>query len=172
MELLTGIAIQLVFQAMEEESLLKADRSLTLNQYLKIASRSIGAPIIMAYLVSKIQVKPSIWYSDIIVKFNNEINTLIRLANDYLDIDIDLKRSIKETPQIKAIYFFGSKFQFKRYLFCKYIIHKIHYYCCPIGFQYLKLSSKWQDYYMAIACSESALDWAFKVYVMDRNSCQ
>ncbi len=165
-------AIALVFKAMKDESLLKANQSLNLNQYLKVCSQTIGASIITAYLVSKINVNPSICYSDIIVKFNQEINALIRLANDYLDTDIDLERSLKETPQIKAIYFFRSKSRLKRYLFCRYIVHKLHYYFDLIRFKYLKLSSDWKDYLQAIACSESVLDWAFKVYVIDRNSCQ
>ena len=165
-------AMAVVFQAMKDECLLKANQSLNLNQYLEVGSQSIGAPIIMVYLVSKIQLNPSIWYSNIIVRFNSEINILIRLANDYLDTDIDTKRSIKENPQIKATSFFGSKLQFKIHLICRYVFHKVHYYFYLIRFKYLKLSSDWKHYLQAISCSESVLDWAFKVYVIDRNSCQ
>ncbi|MGK7952041.1 MAG: hypothetical protein AB4368_25470 [Xenococcaceae cyanobacterium] len=35
-----------------------------------------------------------------------------------------------------------------------------------------KLASNWENYWQAIASSESVIDWAFKVYVIDRNSCQ
>ena len=164
--------IALFFKAMKDESLLKAKPSLNLNQYLKVCSQSIGSPIIMAYLVSRIQLNPTIWHSNIIVKFNSEINILIRISNDYLDTDIDIKRSIKEIPQIKATSFFSSKFQLKSYLICSYIVHKLHYYFYLIRFKYLKLSSDWNHYLQAISCSESVLDWAFKVYVIDRNSCQ
>ena len=165
-------AIAVVFEAMKDESLLKANQSLNLNQYLKVSSQSIGAPIIMAYLASKINVATGIWYSATIVKFNNEITALIRLANDYLDTDVDLKRSINENQQIKAIDFFDSQSKFKQYLLGKYIIHKLHYYFYLIRFKYLKLSAKDRDYLQAIACSESVLDWAYKVYVIDHNSCQ
>ena len=165
-------AIAIVFKAMNDESLLKANQSLNLEQYLKVGSQSIGAPIITAYLASQINLDPNIWYSDIIVSFNNQINALIRLANDLLDTDIDSKRSLKEMPQIKALYFFNSKFQLKRYLICRYVIHKLHYYLYLLRFKYLKLSFNAQDYWQAIACSESVLDWAFKVYVIDRTSCQ
>ena len=165
-------AIALFFKAMKDESLLKVNQSLNLERYLKVCSQSIGASIIMAYLVSKINIDPSICYADFIVKFNQEINVLIRLANDYLDPDTDLNRSHQENPQIKAIYFFDNKFQLKRYLISRYVVHKLRYYCAVIRFKYLKLSSHSRDYLQAIACSESVLDWAFKVYVIDRNSCQ
>ncbi len=165
-------AISRIFRAMKDESLLKADRSLNLARYLKISSQSIGALIIMAYLASKIKVAPDIWYSATMIKFNNEINILIRLANDYLDTDKELSRSKAEIPQIKASYFFNSKPQFKRYLLCRYLVHKLHYYFYQIRFKYRQLSTKNKECLQAIACSESVLDWAFKVYVIDRNSCQ
>lgn len=60
-------AIAIVFQAMQDESLLTAGKNLDLNQYLKISSQSIGSPIITAYLASKIKIDPDIWYSDILV---------------------------------------------------------------------------------------------------------
>ena len=163
-------AITVVFKAMKDESLLKANQSL--NHYLKVCSQSIGAPIIMAYLASQINVAQSIWYSDTIIKFNHEITVLIRLANDYLDTDVDLKRSINENQQTKAIDFFGSKTQLKIYLLCRYVVHKLHYYFYLTKFKYLNLPFDWKDYLQAISCSESVLDWAFKVYVIDRNSCQ
>jgi hypothetical protein len=163
-------AIEVLFQAMKDESSLKLNESLT--QYLAVCSKSIGAVIITGYLASKLGLEPSIWFSKIIVKFNNEIDSLIRLANDYLDLTQDRQRNLQELPQIKAIDFFYSKSQFKRYLFSRYIIHKISYLIYLIRFKYLKLSPCWKDYWQAISCSESVLDWAFKVYIIDRNSCQ
>lgn len=165
-------AIETVLEAMEKESLLKVNYSLNLDRYLQVASQSIGAPIIMAYLASKLNLKQNIWYSSIIGNFNNQINSLIRLANDYLDTDIDIQRSFLENSQVKAIDFYQNKFQLKWHLMFKYFIHKLHYYFYLIGFGYLRLSSNWKSYRSAIACSESVLDWAFKVYVIDRNSCQ
>lgn len=165
-------AIALLFKAMKDESLFKANQPQNLEQYLRVCSQSIGASIITAYLVSKIKLEPSIWHSNILVSFNNEINILIRLANDYLDIDTNINRGLKEIPQIKAIHFFDNKSRFKKYFLGRYVFHKLLYYVYQIRFKYLKLSSNWKDYSQAIACSESVLDWAVKVYIIDRNSCQ
>lgn len=167
-------AIASVFQGMQDESRLISARTLSLKRYLKVSSQSIGASIIVAYLVSKIKLAPSIWYSDTLVKFNERINILIRLANDCLDTDTDTdrSRSIEEIPQVKASSFFPGKSQLKRYLFSKYILHKLHYYVYQVKYKYLKLSPHAGEYWQAIACSESLLDWAVRVYVIDRNSCQ
>ena len=170
---LMGIqAIASVFRAMEDESLLTADPTLSLERYLRVSSQSIGASIIMAYLVSKIKLDPSIWYSKAIAKFNYQINVLIRLANDYLDTDQDSSRSIEEIPQVKASSFFAGKSQLKRYLLGKYMVHKFYYYFYQVKYKYLKRSPRSRQYIQAIACSESVLDWAFQVYVIDHNSCQ
>lgn len=165
-------AIASIFQAMQAESLLIANPTFNLNDYLRISSQSIGSQIITAYLASKIKISSDIWYSNILVSLNYEVNILVRLANDFLDENIDRTRSINEVPQTKAIDFFASKSQFKKYFFYKYIVHKLHYYFCLIRFKYLKLSDNNGEYMQAIACSESVLEWAFKVYVIDRNSCQ
>lgn len=163
-------AIETIFQSMKDESSLDLSKSLT--KYLTITSKSIGAGILTGYLASKFGLEPKIWFSEIIVKFNDEINSIIRLANDYLDLNINQQRSLEEIPQIKALNFFKSKAQFKRYLFSRYAIHKFRYLIYLIRFKYLKLFYYWKDYLQAILCSESILDWAFKVYVIDRNSCQ
>ena len=165
-------AIASVFRGMQDESKLRSALTLSLKRYLKVSSQSIGASIIMAYLVSKIKLAPSIWYSDTLVKLNEEINVLIRLANDCLDTDTDRSRSVEEIPQVKASVFFASKSQLKRYLFSKYLLHKLHYYVYQVKYRYLKLSPHAGEYWQAIACSESVLDWAVRVYVIDRNSCQ
>lgn len=165
-------AIASVFQGMQDESRLRSARTLSLKRYLKVSSQSIGASIIVAYLVSKIKLAPSIWYSNTLVKFNEQTNVLIRLANDCLDTDTDRSRSVEEIPQVKASFFFASKSQLKRYLFSKYLLHKLHYYVYQVKYKYLKLSPHAGEYWQAIACSESVLDWAVRVYVIDRNSCQ
>lgn len=165
-------AVESVFRAMKEESLLSKSKSLDLERYLEIVRQSIGAPIIMAYLVSKLKIKPSIWYLERMVSFNEEINILVRLGNDYLDIDEDEPRSNQEVFQIKAMIFFASKFHFKIYLFVKYLVHKVRYYFYLLKFKCFDLTPDRQNYLKAIACSESVLDWAFKVYVIDHNSCQ
>ncbi|MBE9047536.1 hypothetical protein IQ255_24560 [Pleurocapsales cyanobacterium LEGE 10410] len=169
-------AIDSVFRGMQDESRLIGNRCLSLEHYLKVSSQSIGASIIMTYLVSKIKLDPRIWYSDIIVKFNYQINVLIRLANDYLDIVApDRSRSVGEIPQVKASSFFASKSHFTRFLLYRYIVHKLRYCFYQVKYRYLrqsKLSPHAEEYWQAIACSESVLDWAVQVYLIDRNSCQ
>jgi hypothetical protein len=85
----------------------------------------------------------NIWLSDLLVQFNDEINDndVMRLANDYLDVTVDVNRMPEEVSQIKAINFFCSKFEFKAYLYIRYIIHKIRYYLYLIGLRYLNISS-------------------------------
>lgn len=163
-------AIEVLFQAMKDESLL--GKTPSWNQYLKVASQSIGAGIITSYLASVMEIKSSTWFSKSIVEFNNEINCLIRIANDYLDISVDKHREFPEKFQLKTKHFFSHKSQFKIYLFSKYITHKISYFLYLLRFKYLKLASDWRDYLKAILCLESVLDWAFKVYVIDNDSCQ
>ena len=164
-------AITSVFQAMQDESRLRS-KNLTLKQYLEVSKDSISASIITAYLVSKLQIKSNIWYSNFLVVYNREINVLIRLANDLLDTDVDRQRGKDEIWQFKAIYFFPNRSALKRYLFFRYVIHKLRYYFYLAKYKYFRLSANSQDYWQAIACSESVLDWAFLVYVRDRNSCQ
>lgn len=162
--------IESFFQSMKDE--LYLDSSQSLDRYLLVSSRSIGARVITAYLVSKIKIEPSIWFSKVVTEFNNEIDSIIRLANDYLDVRVDEKRISEEVPQIKAMNFFSSKFRFKIEIFCRYIKHKINYYICLLRFKYLKSCPAWQNYLRAIDCSESVIDWAFKTYIIDKNSCQ
>ncbi|AFZ37703.1 hypothetical protein Sta7437_4230 [Stanieria cyanosphaera PCC 7437] len=163
-------AIETLFQAMENEISLNLSESLT--KYLTVASKSIGSGILTGYLASRLALESKVWFSKIIIEFNDEIDTIIRLANDYLDLNTHQKRKLAEIPQIKALNFFNNKSQYKRYLFSRYVIHKFRYLVYLIRFKYLKLSSNWKEHWQAIICSESILDWAFKVYVIDRNSCQ
>jgi hypothetical protein len=163
-------AIDFLFKAMDAEQKIDLNKSLT--QYLTISSKTIGSEVLTSYLISKLAIDPLVWFSKIIVKFNDEINNIIRLANDYLDVSLDRERIVKEAKQIKAIRFFWCKVNFKLNIIYRYFIHKIIYFIYLIIFRYLKISKQWQDYWQAIACSESILDWAFKVYIIDKNSCR
>ncbi len=137
---------------------------------MSVCDKSIGAQLVTGYLASKNQVELSIWLSQPIVQLNNEIDDIIRLANDYLDITVDVKRTSKEVAQIKAMNFFGSKFKFKIYLYYRYVFHKIRYYVYAIGFKYLNIFSQRQDYLVAIECIESVLDFGVKAYMADKKS--
>jgi hypothetical protein len=161
-------SIELVFTAMDEE--VHTDLSGSLARYLSVCGKSIGAQLVNGYLASKNGIELNIWLSEPLVKFNNEINDLIRLANDYLDVTVDINRMAEEVSQIKAMNFFRSKFEFKAYLYIRYILHKISYYLYSIGLRYLNISSQRKDYLVAIECSESVLDFAVKAYIADKKS--
>jgi hypothetical protein len=66
--------------------------------------------------------------------------------------------------------FFRCKFEFKAYLYYKYIFHKIRYYVYAIGFRCLNIFSQRQDYLVAIECIESVLDFGVKAYIADKKS--
>jgi hypothetical protein len=161
-------SIELVFAAMEEEA--HADLSESLNRYLSVCGKSIGAQLVTGYLASKNQIGLDLWLSHPIVQFNDEINDLVRLANDYLDVTVDAKRVSEEVPQIKAMNFFRCRLQFKSDLYRRYIFHKIRYYLYLVGFKYLHISSHRQDYLVATNCIESVLDFAVKAYITDKRS--
>jgi hypothetical protein len=161
-------SIELVIAAMDEEA--HADLSESLNRYLSVCGKSIGAQLVTGYLTSKNRIGLDIWLSHPIVRFNDEINNLVRLANDYLDITVDVKRISEEVPQIKAMNFFRCKLQFKADLYRRHIFHKIRYYLYLIGFKYLHVSSQSPDYLVAIECIESVLDFAVKAYITDKRS--
>ncbi|NBD33902.1 MAG: hypothetical protein GVY17_13295 [Cyanobacteria bacterium] len=161
-------AIDLVFKAMSDEA--QSDLSQSLTNYLNVCGQSIGAQLVISYLASKENISLKIWFSEILVNFNDEINDLIRLANDYLDITVDVKRMSEEVSQIKAIHFFKNKFHFKCYLSYRYLIHKIRYYLYLISFSYLTFSAQSRNYRRAINCSESVLELAVKAYLTDQKS--
>jgi hypothetical protein len=161
-------AVELVFKSMSDEA--NTDLSKSLAQYLSVCGKSIGGQLIVGYLASKKNIDLTVWFSQRMIKFNDEINDLIRLANDYLDITVDRKRMSEEVTQIKAINFFHYKFIFKSYLYYRYILHKICYYFYLIKFKYLNISAQGRDYWEAINCAESVLDLAFIAYILDRKS--
>ncbi len=163
-------AIALFLESIERES--KLDLSCSFNQYLQVASYSIGAHLLADYLAYLLKIPVSVWFSPVITQFNQEINRLIRLSNDYLDITADQERNTQEISQLKASHFLRNPFQFKFYFLSQYLFHKLHYYFLLVVFKYLKLTPKWQDYLTSVYCAESILAWAYKVYVIDRNSCQ
>lgn len=92
------------------------------------------------------------------------------MANDYLDTTVDVNRRSKEVPQLKAMKFFHSKFEFKAYLSARYVLHKIRYYLYSIYFKYLNRSPDQEDYSSAINWIESVLDFAVKAYIDDKKS--
>ncbi len=161
-------SIELVFKAMEEEA--QCDLSESLTRYLSICGKSIGAQLVAGYLASRSCIAQDIWLSKPITKFNDEINNLIRLANDYLDVTVDIQRMSKEVPQIKAIHFFRSKFALKIYICQRFIFHKARYYLYQLAFRCFNFSSHRRGYLTAIDCSESVLDLAVKAYITDKKS--
>lgn len=163
-------AVELVFKSMDEEANLDLSHSLT--EYLSVCGKSIGTQLVVGYLASKKILDGSVWFSNTIVKFNDEIGDIIRLANDYLDVTADASRIFEEVPQIKASIFFCCKFGFKSYLYYRYVLHEIRYCLYLIGFKYLNVSSLWQDYLYAINCAESVLKLAVKAYFYDKKSCR
>jgi hypothetical protein len=160
--------IELLFKSMNDEANLDLSKSLT--QYLRVCGKSIGGQLIVGYLASKKNIDLNVWFSPLMIKFNDGVNDLIRLANDYLDITVDSKRISQEVSQVKAINFFHYKFIFKGYLYYRYIAHKISYYFYLIRFKYLTISSQGRDYLDALNCAESVLDLAVKAYILDRES--
>ncbi|GAB4365707.1 MAG: hypothetical protein Kow00121_02500 [Elainellaceae cyanobacterium] len=163
-------AIEQLFQGMVAEKQL--DFSQSFQQYLQVGSKSIGAQLISGYLASKDGISPKVWFSKTITQLNYEVNCLIRLANDYLDVTVDKTRTKHETRQIKAVHFFRDRFRFKTELMSRYVIHKTHYYICLVLFWFLKVAFQSKEHLGAIHCLESALDWAVKVYMVDKASCQ
>jgi hypothetical protein len=161
-------SIELIFEAIDEEA--HADLSESLTRYLSVCGKSTGAQLVAGYLASKNRIELNIWLSDPIVKSNHEINDIIRMANDYLDVTVDTERMSEEASQIKAMNFFRCKFEFKAYLYRRYIFHKIRYYLYSIGLRYLRISSHRKDYLVAIECIESVLDFAVKAYITDKKS--
>lgn len=165
---LTQPAIEHFFQAMEEES--HEAQLLSLTEYLQISRYSIGAELLSNYIAYILNISPSIWFSKKITSFREEIYTLIRLANDYLDVKGEQIRKKKEKEQVKATQFFSNLLFFRGYFLARYIFHKLDYYFCRIR---SKLSSNFQKEnweLKAIICAESILILAYKVYVIDQNS--
>jgi hypothetical protein len=161
-------AIELLFKSMNDEA--NMDLSQSLTQYLSVCGKSIGGQLVVGYLASQKNINLNVWFSPLMVKFNDGINDLIRLANDYLDVTVDTKRMSQEVSQIKAINFFHDKFIFKSYLYYRYIAHKLCYYFYRIRFKYLTISSQGKDYIAALNCAESVLDLALKAYIWDKKS--
>ncbi|MGJ3248731.1 MAG: terpene synthase family protein [Elainellaceae cyanobacterium] len=161
-------SIESLFQAMHEETV--SDLSQSLDHYLSVCRKSIGAQLISGYLASKENIVPDIWFSPFIAQINNDMGDIIRLANDYLDMTVDQSRVDEEKTQLKSAQFFRSKLEFKYYLYCRLIVHKFHYHTHLIRFEYLNLSASSHHYLKAIHCAESVLDLAIKAYIFDKKS--
>lgn len=165
---LTQPAIKRFFHAMEQE--LTEDLGDALTDYLHISRYSIGAELLSSYIAYLLKVPPEIWFSATINRFNQDIYTLIRLANDYLDVSIEQKRLKGERMQVQATDFFSNLWLFKGYFLVRFLFHKFRYYCYLIFSKYFYFSFTKQMYLTAIICAESILTWAYKVYVTDQNS--
>nr|ADN17814.1 hypothetical protein Cyan7822_5965 [Gloeothece verrucosa PCC 7822] len=165
---LTQPAIEHFFKAIEEES----DEAplLSLKEYLQISRYSIGAELLSNYIAYILNISPAIWFSKKITSFREEIYTLIRLANDYLDVKGEQPRKEKEKEQVKAIQFFSNPLLFQGYFLVRYIFHKLNYYFFQVQSFLNLIFKKENEELKAIICAESILIWAYKVYVIDQNS--
>ena len=166
---MTQPAIERFFQAMKEESIGSTPNCL--KDYLQVSRYSIGAEILSNYIAYFLQIPSEIWFSKKISQFNEEIYTLIRLANDYLDVKSDQSRIEQEKVQIKAPQFFSNLLCFKLYFYWLYVYHKLHYYYKHLNYKLCRINQPEKEHYLkAILVSESLLIWAYKVYVIDQNS--
>ncbi|ACK73663.1 hypothetical protein PCC7424_5315 [Gloeothece citriformis PCC 7424] len=166
--LFTQPAIERFFEAMEAES--HKNNRISLTEYLQISRYSIGAELLSNYMAYLLKISPEVWFSKEITHFREEIYTLIRLANDYLDDKGDQLRRENETEQIKARQFFSNLLFFKVYFYWHYALHKCHYYYYIIRTNLNRICHKENLYSRAIISAESILIWAYKVYVIDQNS--
>ncbi len=144
----------------------------SLGQYLENSSITSGIPLIACYLGSIFQLSPEIWFSRLVNSFGYEIGSIVRLANDYLDLSTSQNRFLAEASQENPIVFFHNKLTFKFFIAYKYILHKVRYYAYIIGLKYLKSVCNWEDYLIAINCYESVLELGFKAYFVDREACR
>jgi hypothetical protein len=160
-------AIDRFFTAMERENDPPSGNSL--NQYLEISSDSIGSHLLASQIACFLGIPAAVWLSPPIAALNREINELIRLANDYLDITVDRFGDERELPQIKAGRFLPNPFLYKLYFFSRFILHRFRYRLTALRFRFRRDG---REYLRALHCSRSILEWAYRVYVIDKNSCR
>lgn len=98
-----------------------------LKEYLKISSKNIGAQLLSGYIADKSKIKSSNWFSFKINKFNEEINQVLRLANDYLDLSQDKNRILLERSQLKSQHFLKYNFLIKFRIYLYLLKHKVKY---------------------------------------------
>ena len=158
-----------LFKSMRDEA--NNQQHSSLEQYLENSSITIGIPLIACYLASIFQLSPEIWFSRLVNSFDYEIGSIVRLANDYLDLSTSRNRSLAEVSQENPLLFFPNKLSFKFFIAYKYILHKLRYYIHIIKLKYLPIAQR-QDYLKAINCYESVLALGFKVYFLEREACR
>ena len=95
-----------MFAAIDSEA--HTDLSESLARYLSVCGKSMGAQLTTGYLARASQIGLDIWLEHPIVKLNNDIDDIIRLANDYLDVTVDINWIFEEVVQIKAMNFFRA----------------------------------------------------------------
>lgn len=159
-----------LFEAMANEA--SSQHHGSLEQYLETSSITSGVQLVACYLGSLLKLSPEIWFSRRVHAFGHEIGSIVRLANDYLDLDTSQHRSLAEASQENSILFFDHKFALKLFIAYKYILHKLHYYAYIVKLKYLKSIQDWQHHLQAINCYESVLELGFKAYFVDQEACR
>lgn len=162
--------IDSLFEAMASEA--NSRNYISLEQYLEISSITSGVQLVACYLGSLLKVSPEIWFSKWVSTFGHEIGSIVRLANDYLDLGTSQQRYSTETSQENSILFFKNKFTLKLFIAYKYLLHKVRYHACTMKLKYLKSIRDWQHYLQAINCYESVLELGFKAYFIDQDACR
>ncbi len=161
--------IDSLFESMRNEA--NNQKHSSLGQYLENSSITSGIHLIACYLASIFQLSPEIWFSRQVNTFGSEIGSIVRLANDYLDLSTSQNRLLAEASQENPLPFFPNKFCLKFFIAYKYILHKLRYYIYLMKLKYLPLAQR-QDYLKAINCYESVLELGFKAYFVDREACR
>ena len=159
-----------LFAAMADEA--SGQHHDSLQDYLEASNVTTGVHLIACYLGSVFKISPDIWFSRIVNSFGREVGTIIRLANDYLDINTSQNRHLAEAPQENAILFFQNKATLKCFIAYKYGLHKLRYHAYETVLRWLKFLYNYPSYLKAITCYESVLELGFKAYFVDKNDCR
>lgn len=168
--LLRQKTIDSLFESMLMEA--KNQQHSSLAQYLENSSITSGVHLIAGYLASIFHISSQIWYSQWVNSFGYEVASIVRLANDYLDLSTSQYRFSAEAPQENSINFFPNKLTLKLFIAYKYILHKARYYTYILGLKCLTLFCNCTNYLNAFNCYESVLQLGFKVYFVDQQSCR
>ncbi len=158
-----------LFESMVKEA--NNQQHSSLRQYLENSSITVGIPLIACYLGSIFQLPPEIWFSRLVNSFAYEIGSIVRLANDYLDVSTSRNRLLAEVSQSNPFLFFQNKLSFQLFIVYKYILHKLRYHFYTVRLKYLPIERR-QDYLKAIKCYESVLELGFKAYFVEREACR
>ena len=115
--------IDSLFESMVNEA--NSQKHSSLGQYLENSSITSGVHLIACYLGSIFKISSEIWFSRWVNSFGHEIGSIVRLANDYLDLSTSQNRFLAEASQENPIVFFHNKLTFKFFIAYKYILHKV-----------------------------------------------